>query len=202
MESVPLASERSIEESLPTTLGGAIALVARNPLKWLVRHWNWKAACLSAIVRASIFFSVNLTANWESAVSAALTELVYRAPMVGTLASVSQSFRRVQPAWKASAAMMVALPAMGHGIEFAVHSLRGTVRLYESVAASIAFSMFSCVVSYLLHRRDVLIVGHGARPFLVDLGQLPGELFDLLLRKPMKMLFAPDATDSSSRRDS
>ena len=202
MESAPLASERSVEEPLPTTLGGAIALVARNPLRWLVRHWNWKAAFLSAVLRATIFFSVNLTANWESAFSAALTELIYRAPMVGTLASISQSFRRVQPAWKASATMMVALPALGHGIEFAVHSLRGTVRLYESVAASIGFSMVSCVVSYLLHRRDVLIVGRGARPFLVDLGQLPGELFDLLLRKPVRMLVAPGAKDSSTRRDS
>ena len=201
MESAPLTSERSVEEPLPTTLCGALALVARNPLRWLVRHWNWKAAFLSAVLRASIFFSVNLTANWESAVNAALTELVYRAPMVGTLASVSQSFRRVQPAWKASLAMMVALPAMGHGIEFAVHSLRGTTKLYESVAASIGFSMVSCVVSYLLHRRNVLIVGHGARPFLVDLVQLPGELFDLLLRKPLKMLLAPDAADPSTRRD-
>ena len=143
---------------------------------------------------------MNLTADWGSAVSAAFTELLYRAPMVGTLASVSQSFRRVQPAWKASLAMMVALPAMGHGIEFAVHSLRGTAKLYESVAASIGFSMISCVVSYLLHRRNVLIVGHGAKPFLVDLGQLPSELFDLLLRKPLRMLFATDATDSSTRR--
>ncbi len=187
-------------EPLAATLGGAVAAVVRNPLRWLVRHWNWKTAVLSAILRASIFFSVNLTANWDSAVSAALTELAYRAPMVGVLASISQSFRKVQPAWKASIAMMVALPTLGHGIEFTVHSLRGTEKLYESVAASVAFSMFTCLVSYWLHRRDVLIVGHGARPFLVELVQLPGELFDLLLRRPLEILRTSSVVDSSTRK--
>ena len=201
MQSTPSIPVLNGSEHLPATLGGAVATVARNPLRWLVRHWNWKTAILSAILRASIFFSVNLTASWGSGVSAALTELAYRAPMVGTLASISQAFRKVQPAWKASIAMMVVLPALGHGIEFTVHSLRGTAKLYESVAASVAFSMFSCVVSYWLHRRDVLIVGHGARPFLVDLVQLPGELFDLLLRRPLATLRTSVAVDSSRRKD-
>ena len=174
--------------SLPETIGEAVSALARHPLRWLVRYWNWKNAVLSAMLRASIFFSVNLTANWDSAASAALTELVYRAPMVGTLSSVSQSFRCVQPAWKGSLVMMVALPALAHGIEFTVHSLRGTTKLYESIAASIGFSMVTCVVSYLLHRRGVLIVGVGARPFAVDLIQLPVELFDLLLRKPLAIV--------------
>ena len=175
-------------EAPPDTIGGAVAALARHPLRWLVRYWNWKNAALSALLRAAIFFLVNLTASWGSAASAALTELVYRAPLVGTLASLSQSFRRVQPAWKGTLVMMVALPAVAHGVEFVVHSLQGTARLYESVAASIAFSMVSCVVSYLLHRRGVLIVGHGARPFATDLIQLPVELFDLLLRKPLGLV--------------
>ena len=187
------------DNQLPDTLGGAIAAVARHPVRWLVGHWNWKTAALSAILRASIFFSVNVTASFESGVAAALTELVYRAPMVGTLASISQAFRGVHPAWRASLAMMVALPAIGHGIEFTVHSLRGTEKLYESIAASVGFSMVTCVVSYWLHRRGVLIVGHGARPFLVDLVQLPGELFDLLLRRPVSSVRAMFASGSSPR---
>ena len=133
-------------DSVPTSLGGALRALARHPLRWMIRYWNWKNALLSAIARTSIFFAVNLTASWDSAVDAALTEIFYRAPMVGTLASLSQSFRRVQPAWKASVVIMFALPAIGHGIEFAVHSLRGTARLYESVLVSIVFSMFSAVV--------------------------------------------------------
>lgn len=178
-------------DPLPTSLGEVLAAIIRHPLLRLIRYWNWKSAVLSALLRASIFFSVNLTAGWESAVSAAGTELVYRAPVVGTLASLSQSFRRVEPAWKATLAIMVALPALAHGIEFTVHSLAGTARLYESVAASVAFSMFTSVVSYFLHRRDILVVGDGARPLLVDIFHIPGELFDMFVLKPIRRMRGP-----------
>lgn len=178
-------------DPLPSSLSEVIASIARHPLLRLVRYWNWKSAVLSALLRASIFFWVNLTAGWESAVSAAGTELVYRAPVVGTLASLSQSFRRVEPAWKATLAIMVALPALAHGIEFTVHSLTGTARLYESVAASVAFSMFTSVVSYFLHRRDILVVGDGARPLLVDIFHIPGELFDMFVLKPIRRMRGP-----------
>lgn len=189
MDPVKPIDPRTEADALPTTLGGAFSELLRNPFRLVLRHWNWKAALLSALVRTAIFFAVNLTASWSSAVSAVVTELLFRAPMVGTLASVSQAFRRVEPAWKAGMVMMVALPALGHSIEFTVHSLRGTEKLYESVAASVAFSMCSCVLSYLLHRRDVLIVGEGARPLLVDLVQVPGHLLDLVVRKPLRLVF-------------
>lgn len=183
---------------LATTLGGAIADIVLHPVDRLVRNWNWKAALISACLRTTIFFTVNLTASWNSAVSAAVTELFYRAPMVGTLAAMSQSFRRVEPAWVASAVVMAVLPAMGHGIEFIVHWFRGTERLTESVAVSVAFSVATTGLNYLLHRRDVLVVGHGARPFLADIFQVAPQLFDMLLRKPVRMLRgAAFGTDSS-----
>ena len=111
----------------------------------------------------------------------------------GQLAAVSQTFRRVQPAWKASLVIMVALPALAHGIEFAIHSLRGTVKLCDSVAASVGFSMFTSVLSYRLHRRNVLIVGKGSRPLPVGTFQLPGELFDILVTKPIRLLRGADS---------
>ena len=184
---------------LATTLGGAIVDIVRHPVDRLVRNWNWKAALISACLRTTIFFTVNLTASWNSAVSAAVTELFYRAPMVGTLAAMSQSFRRVEPAWVASAVVMAVLPAMGHGIEFVVHWLRGTERLTESVAVSVAFSVATTGLNYLLHRRDVLVVGHGARPFLADIFQVAPQLFDMLLRKPMRLLRAAAFGADSSR---
>ncbi|MYB51329.1 MAG: hypothetical protein F4X77_03885 [Acidobacteriia bacterium] len=184
---------------LATTLGGAIADIFRHPVDRLVRNWNWKAAVISACLRTTIFFTVNLTASWNSAVSAAVTELFYRAPMVGTLAAMSQSFRRVEPAWVASAVVMAVLPAMGHGIEFVVHWVRGTDRLTESVAVSVAFSVATTGLNYLLHRRDVLVVGHGARPFLTDIFQVAPQLFDMLLRKPMRLLRGAAFGADSSR---
>ncbi len=186
-------------QALSTTLSGAVADLLRHPVDRLIRNWNWKAALISAALRTTIFFTVNLTASWNSAVAAAVTELCYRAPMVGTLAALSQSFRRVQPAWVGSVVMMAVLPAMGHGIEFTVHWFRGTEKLSESVAVSIAFSVATTGLNYLLHRRDVLVVGHGATPFLADLLQVAPHLFDLLLRKPARLLRGVALRAQSSR---
>ena len=173
-------------ETLPITVGGVLSELVRHPVRRLVRQWNWKTALVSVVLRASIFFTVNLTSSWNSAVDAVVTECMFRAWMSGTLASLSQAFRRVQPAWRASLVMLLALPALAHGIEFTVHSLRGTDRLYASVAVSILFSMFSCVFSYWLHRRSVLIVGEGARPFVSDIVELPQAGYDLLVRRPLR----------------
>lgn len=186
-------------QALSTTLSGAVADILRHPVDRLIRNWNWKAALISAALRTTIFFTVNLTASWNSAVAAAVTELCYRAPMVGTLAALSQSFRRVQPAWVGSAVMMAVLPAMGHGIEFTVHWFRGTEKLSESVAVSVAFSVATTGLNYLLHRRDVLVVGHGATPFLADILQVAPHLFDLLLRKPVRLLRGVALRAQSSR---
>ena len=186
-------------QALSTTLSGAVADLLRHPVDRLIRNWNWKAALISAALRTTIFFTVNLTASWNSAVAAAVTELCYRAPMVGTLAALSQSFRRVQPAWVGSVVMMAVLPAMGHGIEFTVHWFRGTEKLSESVAVSVAFSVATTGLNYLLHRRDVLVVGHGATPFLADLLQVAPHLFDLLLRKPARLLRGMALRAQSSR---
>ena len=186
-------------QALSTTLSGAVADLLRHPVDRLIRNWNWKAALISAALRTTIFFTVNLTASLNSAVAAAVTELCYRAPMVGTLAALSQSFRRVQPAWVGSVVMMAVLPAMGHGIEFTVHWFRGTEKLSESVAVSVAFSVATTGLNYLLHRRDVLVVGHGATPFLADLLQVAPHLFDLLLRKPVRLLRGVALRVQSSR---
>lgn len=183
----------------PVTLGAALADLARRPVHWLVRQWNWKAALLSTLARGSIFFSVNLTASWDSAVNAVVTELLYRALMAGTLASVSQTFRHVQPAWQGSLLVLVALPALSHGIEFTVHSLRGTERLHASIAVSILFTICSCVLSYWLHRRSTLIVGEGARPFREDLLHLPLTVFDLLVRQPFRPLLERAACRAGRR---
>jgi hypothetical protein len=44
----------------------------------LVRRWNWKAAFMSAFIRAWIFFFANLTAGWRAAAGAMLAEYIFR----------------------------------------------------------------------------------------------------------------------------
>ena len=96
---------------------------------------------------------------------------------------------------------MVALPALAHGIEFAMHFLRGTPKLYESAVESVGSSMFTCVLSYWLHRRNVVIVGEGARPLLVYVFQLPGELLDILVTKPIRLLRGTDSPRDKAQEE-
>jgi hypothetical protein len=52
-------------------------------MKTIVRRWNWKCALLSSIVRALIFFCVNLAAGLHAALGALLTDLAFRGAASG-----------------------------------------------------------------------------------------------------------------------
>ncbi|MDE0104711.1 MAG: hypothetical protein OXN89_20240 [Bryobacterales bacterium] len=169
---------------LPTTVGAVVWDICRHPWDHLLRRWNWKAALVSVACRGALFFAVNATVGWDSAMRALVTELLYRAPMVGTFAAVSQSFRRVQPAWAAAGLIMVAIPVMAHLIEFTMHWWRGTARLAESVAASVAFSMLTVLTTYLLQRRGLMVVGADGKPFVADVLLAPQVLVEVFIAKP------------------
>ena len=59
---------------VPEVLGA----ILRHPIANLVRRWNWKAALVSALSRARLFFVVNLPAGRSAAIAALVTELVSR----------------------------------------------------------------------------------------------------------------------------
>ena len=180
----PAKCRDRVDSRASTTLSAVVREICRHPTRHLIRHWNWKAALISLACRGALFFSVNATASWGSAVHALSTELIYRAPMVGTLAAVSQSFRTAQPAWAATIVVAAVIPAIAHGVEFGMHWWRGTERLAESVAASVAFSALTAGTTHLLQRRGVLVVGADAKPFRTDLLLVPRFLLEILARRP------------------
>jgi hypothetical protein len=155
-------------------VGAVLADLVRHPVRHLVRRWNWKAAILSSATRATLFFVVNLPAGRHAAIQALLTELAYRAATSGFHAALTQAIGRAEPAWTATLAAMVVLPAVGHAGELLVHWARGTPRLGDSLIASIAFTAVSTAFHLFAMRRGVLIVGERRRPFLEDLRRLPG----------------------------
>src|SRR5271157_2473069 len=61
---------------MPPTVAEALLSVVRDPIGHLIRKWNWKSALTSSLLRAAIFFFVNLAAGPKAAVRALLTELV------------------------------------------------------------------------------------------------------------------------------
>ena len=141
--------------------------------------WNWKSAVLSSLFRCSIFFTVNLQAGLDRALGAVVTELVFRGVTSGWWGSITQSFRRVRPLWKAVAVLVPLLLVFQHSLELLVHWLRGTPRLAASIAGSAAFTLVSTTIQLVLMRKGALVVGAESKPLWEDLASLPRLLWAL-----------------------
>ena len=175
----PVSAGAGVAGAAPTrsAAGPCLLEVLRSfvvhPRATLLRRWNWKSAVMSSLVRASLFFFVNLTAGAEAAVAAFLTELVYRAMTSGFYGAITQGFSRVQPAWQATLGACVVLPLANHSLELLAHWLRGTERLWESIFASICFTALSTAFHVFVMRRGLLTVGEGSQSLWRDLAQMP-----------------------------
>jgi hypothetical protein len=159
----------------------------RNPVGLLVRRWNWKAAVISSLFRAAIFFAANLAAGWRAAVAAMSIELLYRGITAGFFGALTQAFRRAQPAWLAAGTAMVLLPLTSHSLEFTIHFARGTPKLIASIISSVIFTILSTLFNLYAMRRDVLIVGSGGRSFGDDFRALPRIIGGFLAVAPLAL---------------
>jgi len=155
-----------------TDLASVLSDLGRHPVR-LLERWNWKSALVSALIRSAIFFSTNLSRGRSAAWAAFTTEIVLRLATSGFYGGLTQELGRVEPAWTAMVAAMVALPLLSHGLEFAVHAWRGTPALLVSISASAAFTVLSTAFNVFAMRRGALITGPGAEPLLLDLRRMP-----------------------------
>src|SRR5262249_1175962 len=135
----------------------------RHPGDLVWRRWNWKSACLSSILRGSIFFSVNLFGSLGAALSALMTELIFRPFMSGFYGALPESFRSATPTWAGTLVVALVIPVVNHCVELGIHWARGTQKLGASVTVSILFSALGGVFNIFAMRRGVLIVGEGRR---------------------------------------
>jgi hypothetical protein len=162
-------------------VGDVLCELARRPASMLLRRWNWKAALLSACIRGSIFFLANLRAGLGAAAAAMLVEAAFYSTIAGFYGALIQAFRRVQPAWQATLALMALLPALNHTLEFMLHMAAGTETIATAVAASVVLSMFSAAFNLYAMRRGALIVGAERRSLFDDLRRLPRIFLDFVL---------------------
>jgi hypothetical protein len=144
-----------------------------NSSELLIRQWNWKSAVFSSIIRAFIFLFANLTAGWRAAAGAMLAEFVFRALTSGFYGSLTQAFRKAEPAWLAGVAVLILLPLVSHSLEFAVHLVRGTPKLVHSVVASVVFTEISTLFNLYAMRRGALVVGAEAASMAADMRRIP-----------------------------
>jgi hypothetical protein len=154
--------------------------LARHPVR-LFRQWNWKNAMFTALVRGAVFFATNVVAGVPAAIRAFAVDALFRVPLSGIYAAITQALRSAQPRWAVLMVIGVAVPMFGHSVEFLVHWLFETPELRVSILASVIFSAASTLFNLFSMERGVFLVGAAARPFREDLKRLPALLLDFVL---------------------
>jgi predicted Abi (CAAX) family protease len=169
----------------------------------IITRWNWKAALLGALLRASFYFTV-YQASRESllvTMTAVLVELAFRFFTSGISGSLVQSFRRATPAWLATLFVTVTLPAFSHSVEFITHYAQeryfsdvfppseNNARTY-AFTLSVLFSALSAMFNLFAMRHGVLLVGAGreTRSLWTDIRKLPALVVEFVTYLPLLIL--------------
>jgi hypothetical protein len=157
----------------PISVGAALRWIVFHPWQALGRRWNYKAAILSSILRATLFCVTNLSAGVDAALAAMTTEFCFRFATSGFYGAITQAFRRVEPARAGALAAIVVLPLVAHSLEFMAHWLRATPVLGPSILASVVFTILSTTFNLFAMRHGALIVGRERRSLLSDHAVMP-----------------------------
>jgi hypothetical protein len=147
------------------TVRKSLAELVRDP-GMFVRQWNYKGAILSGGLRAPIFLITYLIGreSIKLALSAAVLQFVFRFVFAGLSGALIQSFRRVEPVWKAMITILLVVPLISHVFEYLlqwsfVHITATTDHTDMAIARSICVSLFSVLFALFIMRRGVMIVG-------------------------------------------
>jgi hypothetical protein len=169
------------------TISEALRKVWSDPAQF-VKYWNYKGAILSGVLRSPIFLITYLVGreSLKLAVGAALIQFVFRFLFAGVGGTLIQSFRRVEPPWKALLAIMLILPLISHLFEFVLQASFAYItstqnHTDEAILRSITVSIISALFTLFAMRRNVMIVGEeGSKSLLHDLSRLPVLIFDFI----------------------
>jgi hypothetical protein len=179
--------DASIHSTFPTStkLSDITAFLLKHPLHAMVLRWNWKAASLSALLRASIYLSAYVRHGMAEAVGVTLALSAFRFLFGGVNGAIIQSYRRVQPAWHAVLTVPLLLAAMSHVMEFVIltgyDSVFGTVGKKNAILISVVVSIISAIFNLFAMRRGALIVrDESMQSFWRDLIRMPWLIFEFI----------------------
>jgi hypothetical protein len=168
-----LERDRGKPEPGALAVGDVLLSFWRHPIKNLLNSWNWKSALLSSLVRAALFFSINVMAGFSAALVAMLCEFGIRIIGAGFYGGAIESFRMAKPRWAASLIVLLALPFLNHIAEFMLHWALRLPNLKASILASIAFTMVSTSFNLFAMRKEVFTTGQNCRSLSADLKMMP-----------------------------
>ena len=184
------------------SVGDVFRSLAAHPWQ-IIARWNWKAALLGALLRASFYITVYKASkeNWRAAMAAALVEFIFRFVTSGASGALVQSFRRATPAWLATAIVTVSLPTISHSIEYVTHyaqeyyfselvppSTNNSRQI--AFAVSVLFSVMSAMFNIFIMRHGVLLVGAGSetKSLWSDIKRFPALIVEFLAFLPIEII--------------
>lgn len=186
-------------EEMPTvaptnTIGEAWSNLFRNP-SLFIRHWNYKGAILSGVMRAPIFLITYLIGreSIKLALGAAALQFFFRFFFAGVSGALIQSFRRVEPAWKALFTILLIVPLISHVFEFILqfsfaYMTATSDHTDDAIIRSICASLVSALFTLFIMRRNVLIVGETeSKSLFNDIMRLPFLVFEFIAFIPMEV---------------
>jgi hypothetical protein len=169
-------------------LGLALREIVRNPVVSLMPMWSWKAAGMSALLRAATFFATNLRAGLYDAVRAGLVEAVFAVFAAGLLGAISQRLRLAKPIWATALVVWVAMPLGMLLAQFGVHKLAHTPYLGTGLALSFLFAAIASSFSWYAMRHGILLGGDASTSMVHDVRHLPRIIVRYLLAVPRALM--------------
>jgi hypothetical protein len=157
----------------PPSLGSALSGILQDPISFLWRRWNWKAAALSIVFRAPVYLIASFRSGWRETFAVLLAESAYCAGTAGFYGALVQAIRHAQPAWLTALVITLFLPAFMQGVEYLVHWLRGTHHLHAALIGATSVSAISSLFNWFAMKRGTLLVGNEGMSFQRDLRRLP-----------------------------
>jgi len=158
----------------PTTdLGQALLDLILSPRTTLWRAWSWKAAILSALFRAGMFFLTNLQEGDRKAIHAFLVEAVFAIFATGIMGAVSQHLRNARPLWATATVVWIAMPAVSTIAQFAVHRAAKTPHLGTGIVLTFFLSAIASSFSWYAMKNGALLGGADQTTLEHDLKSLP-----------------------------
>lgn len=175
----------------PSTVNEAWLSVLRDPTQF-VRHWNYKGAILSGVLRAPIFLITYLISreSIKLAIAAATVQFIFRFAFAGLSGALIQSFRRVEPPWKALASILLVVPVISHLFEYIVqigfvYVTSSTDHTNQAILRSICVSLISTLFALFIMRRNVMIVGEAeSKSLWSDVIHIPFLIYEFVLFIP------------------
>jgi hypothetical protein len=172
------------QQQSPSEVAAVLFDLVLHPAQTFYHSWNWKAALLSAMLRAPLFLMATLRQGMEAVSIAVIAEVVYSAAISGSYGSVVQKLRRAHPLWASGLLILVILPGLLLWFDYLLHLYTGMTNLKGGMLAAGSLSVLSSLFNWYLMSRDSLLVGQEGRSFASDLKRMPRMLTDFVCWVP------------------